>query len=89
MRVHASTKSATLGVSCLVMAAAIQFDSAGATTRALLVVLFLFLTAPVAAHMLGRAAHSAGVPQWEHSVADEMKSHLEAGAHDSPAERIG
>lgn len=78
MRVHASAKSATLGVSCLVLAAASQFDAAGATTRALLVVVFLFLTAPVAAHMLGRAAHWAGVPQWEHSVVDEMKSQRES-----------
>lgn len=75
MRVHAATKSATLGVSCLVLAAAIESHATGATTRALLVVLFLFLTAPVSAHMVGRAAHAIGIPSWEHSVTDEMAAY--------------
>lgn len=73
MRIQAAAKSSTLGVSCIVLAMMIHFGSAGITTRAVLVIGFLFLTAPVAAHMIGRAAYSSGVSLWEHSVVDELK----------------
>jgi multicomponent Na+:H+ antiporter subunit G len=73
-RMQAATKSATLGVSCLVIAAAIHFGNTSVTTRALLVIAFLFLTAPVAAHVVGRAAYLSGVKLWEHSVLDELQA---------------
>jgi len=47
--------------SCAVLSAAVV----------LLVVAFLFLTAPVSAHMIGRAAKAAGVPTWEGTTLDE------------------
>lgn len=72
-RMHASTKAGTLGVSCLVFAAAIHFGDLGISTRALLVIAFLFLTAPVAATMIAHAAYSAEVPQWKGTVLDELR----------------
>lgn len=75
MRMQAAAKSSTVGVSCLILAAAIQFEPMGATTRALLVVAFLFLTGPVAAHMVARAAYAAGVELWSKSVLDELRDH--------------
>ena len=54
-RMHASTKAGTLG-SLLVLAALAVF--AGTTTvisKVVATVLFLLLTAPIAAHMIGRA----------------------------------
>ena len=72
-RMHASTKAGTLGVSCLVFAVAIYFDDLGVFTRALLVITFLFLTAPVAATMIAHAAYFTDVPQWEGTVIDELR----------------
>ncbi len=40
--------------------------------RAVLIVIFVYLTAPVAAHVIARAAYMVGVPLWERSVADEL-----------------
>lgn len=77
MRIQAAAKSSTLGVSCLVLAASIVIGRTGPTTRALLIIAFLFLTAPVAAHMIGRAAYFAGVPFWKDSLVDELKEHLQ------------
>lgn len=74
MRIQAATKSSTLGVSCIVAAAIIRLEGTGATTHALLVIAFLFLTAPVAAHMIGRAAYMAGVPLWNRSTLDEWRA---------------
>lgn len=82
MRMQAAAKSSTLGVSCIVVAAALQFGETAFTTNAVLVVAFLFLTAPVAAHMIGRAAYFSGVELWTRSVIDEMQGHEE---RDAPA----
>ena len=68
---HGATKCATLGVACTILATAIRIADIETTTVAILVVGFLFLTAPVAAHMIGRAAHRQQVPKWSGSVVDE------------------
>jgi multicomponent Na+:H+ antiporter subunit G len=77
MRLQATTKSATLGVACLAIAAGMSFDDAAVTTKAVLVIAFLFLTAPVAAHVIGRAAYATGVPMWERTLFDEMAGMVE------------
>lgn len=61
LRMHASTKAGTLACGLVMLATAIQFGELGIAVRAAGVVLFLLLTAPVAAHMLGRAALRTGV----------------------------
>lgn len=81
MRLHASTKSATLGVGCLMVAAALRFGSLSITTRAAAVVVFLFLTAPVGAHVLGRAAYFARVPLWDQTLGDELRGHYDGTTH--------
>jgi multicomponent Na+:H+ antiporter subunit G len=81
MRLHASTKSATLGVGFLMVAAALQFQSLTVATRAAAVVVFLFLTAPVGAHVLGRAAYFARVPLWEGTLSDELHGHYDEATH--------
>lgn len=58
-RMHASTKAGTLGSALTIAAAAVHFGDASVTVRAIATVLFLLLTAPVAAHMIGRAAARA------------------------------
>lgn len=72
LRIQSTTKCSTLGVSCLVIAAMIHVGNVGAGVRALLIVAFLFFTAPVAAHMIARAAYASGAPLWEQNHVDEM-----------------
>jgi len=57
-RVHGPTKATTLGVGCVLIASALWFTLRGEqpSLHELLITLFLFLTAPVSAHMLVRAA---------------------------------
>lgn len=80
-RIQAATKAATLGVGCIILALAIHFVDLGITVRALLVIAFLFLTQPVAAHMIGRAAYFVGVPLWEHTIMDELRGRYDAATH--------
>ena len=80
-RIQAATKAATLGVGCIILALAFHFEDLGITVRALLVIAFLFLTQPVAAHMIGRAAYFVGVPLWEHTIMDELRGRYDAATH--------
>jgi multicomponent Na+:H+ antiporter subunit G len=55
--------------------------------RSFVVFFFLLLTAPVAAHVLGRAAYYAGVPRWERTRLDELAGRYDdADATPGPAE---
>ena len=57
-RLHGPTKATTLGVGSLLIASAIYFShqNAGISLHEVLVTLFLFITAPVSAHLLSKAA---------------------------------
>jgi multicomponent Na+:H+ antiporter subunit G len=89
MRMSATTKAATLGVGMILVAAAIFFDDIAVGSRALATIVFLLLTAPVAAHMIGRAAYFDGVPLWSKSIVDELKGRYDMTTHDlaAPSER--
>ena len=56
-RMHAATKPATLGMLLVLGAVASQAESPGVAAKLMLVGVLQFITAPVAAHMVGRAAH--------------------------------
>ena len=62
LRMHASTKAGTLGVGLVLGGVALHFGDVTVVAKAVLVVIFLLLTAPVAAHLVGRAAWRSGSP---------------------------
>jgi len=64
IRMHASTKIGTLFCGLALAAAATHFGDWGTSVRAVLILLFLLLTAPIASHMIARAAVASGVPLW-------------------------
>jgi multicomponent Na+:H+ antiporter subunit G len=72
MRMSASSKAISLGAGCLAIALALHMDDPGVTTRAILLMLLFFLKAPVAAHVLGRAAYFRGVPLAPNTTVDEF-----------------
>jgi multicomponent Na+:H+ antiporter subunit G len=71
-RMHAATKPATLGLVLVCLGAALTDAEAADVAKLLLVVVLQFLTAPVGAHMVGRAASHAGVLLEAKTVLDEM-----------------
>lgn len=72
IRMHASTKAGTLGCGLMLVAVALHFGEGAIVARALAAIVFLILTAPVAAHLIGRAAYRTGVPLWHGTVMDEL-----------------
>jgi len=70
-RLQASTKCVTLGTCSILLGVFLM--SGGFTSmgfKALLAIVFLVLTSPVAAHAVSRGAHRSGVKLWEGSVVD-------------------
>ena len=73
IRMHATTKAGTLGVGLMLCATMLHFADLTTTARGLIAIVFIVMTAPVAAHMLGRAAYKTGTPLWTRSVIDEWQ----------------
>jgi multicomponent Na+:H+ antiporter subunit G len=57
LRMHAAAKVGTVGLICVMIAVAIHFPQTEVIFQAILVILFFFLTAPMAAHLIGKAAY--------------------------------
>jgi len=56
-RLHGPSKASTLGVGCLLAASALAFGLRGqGSGHELLIALFIFITAPVSAHLVVKAA---------------------------------
>ena len=72
LRMHAATKAGALGSGLILVAVAVQFGDVGMVTRSLAGVAFIILTAPVAAHIIGRASYASGVQLWKETRRDEL-----------------
>lgn len=64
IRMHAATKVGTLASGLIMAGVAVQFDDPAVLLRCVLIVVFLLLTAPIGAHMVGRAALRIGIEPW-------------------------
>ena len=71
-RLHAASKAVALGVMPLLLASALIGDW-GVTLRVILIAGFLLLTAPVSAHMVGRAAYLRGEKMHTPDPVDESE----------------
>jgi multicomponent Na+:H+ antiporter subunit G len=80
-RLQALTKASTLGVGLVALAVVFYFGELSVSSRALLILLFLFVTNPVGGHMLGRAAYIVGVPLWKGTSVDELEGRYDMRTH--------
>ncbi|WP_136249264.1 monovalent cation/H(+) antiporter subunit G [Halomonas borealis] len=80
-RLHATTKAATLGVTLIMLSVALHFAETAVVARAFGIILFLLLTAPVAAHIIGRAGYFVGARLWNGTVKDELRPHYDPLTH--------
>jgi multicomponent Na+:H+ antiporter subunit G len=77
-RSHAASKSSTLGVLCTLLGTFLYFliTDGYFSIRLILGIFFVFLTAPVAAHVICRAAYRSNVELAKESVQDDLKKVL-------------
>ncbi|MGB7286095.1 MAG: monovalent cation/H(+) antiporter subunit G [Salaquimonas sp.] len=71
-RMHAASKAGTVGSGLMMIALTVTAGDTGTAIRALAGLVFFIMTAPIAAHLLARAAYNIGYPLWEGSVVNEM-----------------
>ncbi|MBF8152724.1 MULTISPECIES: monovalent cation/H(+) antiporter subunit G [Exiguobacterium] len=81
-RAHAASKSATLGVMSILIGVIIYFvtEDGFFSSRVVLGILFVLITAPIGGHLIARAAYYSNVPLWKSSVRDDLsqnKEHVE------------
>lgn len=76
-RMHAASKAGTVGSGLLLIAVGVHSQDLAVFGRALAGVLFFILTAPIAAHLLARAALKVGYPMHDVSVRNDMKQRSE------------
>lgn len=89
LRMQATSKASTLGVTLMMAGVACQAGSLGIALEALLIIVFFFLTSPVAAYMIARAAYYKGTPLWEGTHLDELRPRREAARRPQTAEPGG
>lgn len=70
-RLQAATKSVTLGTCSILFGTFLVVGCTAAGLKSLLCIVFILLTAPVAAHAVARGAHRSGFKLWEKSVVDK------------------
>jgi multicomponent Na+:H+ antiporter subunit G len=80
-RMQASTKAASLGAGLMLLGVAVHFAQLGITMRVLLIISFVFLTAPISAHMIARASYFVGVPLWGRTSLDELRNRYNPRSH--------
>lgn len=78
MRLHAPTKASTLGIGSILVASIIFFSARNGSlsVQELLITLFIFLTAPITAHMLSKAALHVRIPTQEKTLNREKMDQI-------------
>lgn len=74
-RMHAATIGDTLGLGMIIAGAILEEGATLASIKMLIIIIFVFLTNPTAAHAMARAAYKNGVKLTEKSVVDEYEGH--------------
>jgi len=88
IRMHAATKAGTLGAGFILVAEAVAAGDLGTTLKVIAVIVFLLLTAPVGAHLIGRAAYHRSIRLYDKTWIDELGDRLPP-AESPPPEKDG
>ena len=81
LRLSVTTKAATLGIGMILVGAAFHFQDVGVTSRALAIIFFSTLTAPVSAQLIGRVAYIIKATMWKHTITDELDGKYDIDSH--------
>lgn len=77
IRMHAATKAGTLGTGLILIGVMFHFKSLHVIVEGLLVFFFIFVTAPIASHLLAKASYYRGVKLTKNTIIDELKVYYE------------
>lgn len=80
-RMHSSTKAGAMGAILIMGGVAVYFADSVVFARALAIVVFILITTPIAAHVIGRAGYFVGVPLWSGTIKDELRDSYDTETH--------
>jgi len=80
-RMSATTKASTLGVSLTLIGVSLTWLDISTFTKSITIIIFLFLTAPVAAHAICRAGYFDKVKLWEKTLVNGLKDKYDENTH--------
>lgn len=86
LRLHAASKAATLGMACIALALVLHFADASIGFRAVALAFVVFVTAPLSAHLIARAAFVTNTPLAGVYMIDETRDG-EHRDHEAPPAR--
>ncbi len=72
-RASAATKATGLGVALILVGVAMAIGTPSAAVKIAVAIVLQFATAPLAGHVIGRAAYRSGAPLWEGTVVDDYR----------------
>lgn len=76
IRMSAITKAGTMGVGFIVLGISIHFNDLTIAGKSFVIVSFMLLTSPVAAHIISRAAYRQDVPFWKKNLFDQLSDRI-------------
>lgn len=89
-RMQAAAKAGTLGLACLVAAAAAHYagSAQGWTVfvEVALILVFVFLTTPASAHLIAKAAYTTKIRMWQQTAYDELSGCYHEQTHELASE---
>jgi multicomponent Na+:H+ antiporter subunit G len=71
-RMHAASNTSTVGISCLLLSTGVYFWDHNQFFRSLLLIVLIFVTAPIATSAMARAAYRTSSARQLHLLRDEM-----------------
>jgi multicomponent Na+:H+ antiporter subunit G len=87
LRMHAATKAGTMGVGLILIGVMIHFMHWEVTLKAFITITFTFITVPIGAHMIARAAYFINIPLWDGTIIDELRDHYDKKTHELEGEK--
>lgn len=76
-RMHAASKAGAVGGGLILLAVAVLSQDAAVSLRAIIGMVFLWLTTPVSAHLLARASYLSGYRPCKETMIDELAPNKE------------
>jgi len=88
LRISVTTKAATLGIGLILGSAALYFGDLSVSSRVQAIIIFIVLTAPVGAHLIGRTSYFTGNKMWKKSVIDDLEGKYDKKKHELLSEDV-
>ena len=73
IRIHAATKAGTVGIGLILLAVALFFKDMAVTSRVIGIMLFLIMTTPAAAHLLGKIILKSSYRMWRNPTHEKKR----------------